>query len=114
MKIFNNTSFDVIAFVWHKYLGQGKEVTIKSGESDDVHGLSLKAEGESRGGCHLALSGDIICHEEEDNLEGCAFQVLQGHQLDIDAKVVKGCAEVISVGVTIRHHLDKLALSTED
>jgi hypothetical protein len=90
MEIFNDTSYDLIAFGWHTKYGYGNDIKIKSGQSADVSGPYL---GEMGGGsCHVAIEGKIHCHETPDNDAG--FQVIAGNQLNLQAD---------DKGVTVRH-----------
>ncbi len=74
MKINNNTSFKIIAFCWHISHGYGDDVEIEPGESAEVNGPYI---GEMGGGsCHVAIEGEISCHEKPDDEDG--FQVLKG------------------------------------
>jgi hypothetical protein len=90
MKIFNNASFDLIAFGWHTKHGYGDDVIIKPGQFADVLGPYI---GEMGGGrCRIVIEGEIICHETPDDKNG--FQVIADNQLTLQAG---------DRGVTIRH-----------
>ncbi len=90
MKIFNNTSYDLIAFCWHKDHGYGSDVTIKPNQSADILGPCI---GEMGGGyCYAVIEGEITCQETPDDENG--FQVGIGNQLNLQAD---------KQGVTVRH-----------
>ena len=79
MKVTNNASYALIAFGFHVLRGYGEDVKISPGQTADVNGPYV---GEMGGGsCHVALVGEIVCHEAPDNAEG--FQVAPGNPLSL-------------------------------
>ena len=93
MQVINNSSYQLIAFGWHKSVGYGEEVVIDPGASVDVKIPSIKFIGEMNG--EESLQG-ISCQETRDDTNG--FHVSRGK------KLVLALGEQ---GVTIRHHLDE-------
>lgn len=89
MKITNNCSYDLVAFGWDTRFGYGDDVTIPTGQTAEVSGPYV---GEMGGGaCRLALEGEVICHEDQDNENG--FNVSRGNHLVLKSD---------TSGVTIR------------
>jgi len=93
MQIVNNTSFKLVAFAWHEQYGSGDKVEIEHGKSSEVLGPYL---GEMGGGsCHIALEGEITCHEGPDDDNG--FHVSKGNHLNLGNE---------NEGVTVFHYLE--------
>lgn len=93
MKVFNQTSSEIIAFGWHREKGYGRDVRIFPGQCADVHGPYLhKVDGKE---LYVFLQGEIVCTENPDG--GVCFQVTLGKR----PRYEEG-----QIGITIRHHLD--------
>lgn len=95
MKVTNKTSFEVIAFGWHKLKGRGTDVHIRPGATAEVNGPDVVEMDDRRH--EVSLTGRITCHEEPD--DDCGFELLPGKTVSVGGMVR---------GVTVRHHLDEM------
>src|ERR1035437_2051142 len=93
MKVTNGTSFEVIAFGWHKLKGRRKDVRVSPGITAEVNGPYIFETSDLKH--QVLLSGEITCHEAPDNEFG--FHLVQVKELSVGG---------FYRGVTVCHLLD--------
>ena len=96
MKVFNRTSFPLIAYGVQEKMGRGEEAMIRPGESANVNGPKIK---HLRGGVgYIPIFGELTCHNFLDDCDSNKFHVAKGKPIHYRAG---------KIHVIIRHFEDE-------
>ncbi len=97
MRITNNTSFKVIAYIFHYNYGKGALVEIFPQQTAEVEGPLIGRLND--GDCYVYLPGKVTCHEGGDTANN-HLHLSRGNSITTEN-------EGSGQGVRIRHYLDK-------